>query len=512
LALSAGLAGCSGSGGAGATTGGAQDNALAQAQISKGLVPKPEAFTVEGLLNQYDLPLESQACSLDLCIDAGYGISPVLVQDRSAVFVQIGFSSGIDPATFRRAPQNLSVVVDRSGSMSGTKLSSVKQALTRLIDQLGPSDRLSIVLFDDLVDVLVQPTLVTNPAALRSAVNTIAARNLTNMAAGLREGTTLVQANAGQPGISDRIMVFTDANTNTGDTDQSTFIQIVQANAQQNIGLTLFGVGTDLNQALVLAITDLRGGNYFFLKDATAIATVFDQDFDYLVTPLGYDLQFTLVPATGFAITAVYGFPSYYAGGATVELTIPTVFLSRNHGAIVVRLEPTGGAWPPLGQSPLADLAMTYSPANGGAPVTQTLQAAYTGTSPLANDTIFYSQQAVRKAVALVNEALAEEEASTYYYQTGGTDVALALLERTRAMLVAEAAALNNDPDLTTEAGIVARLASNMRNGAGPPSAYGEEGAPMACSFAAGAGGHHALPLGIALLALLALLGRRRNG
>jgi sulfur carrier protein ThiS len=54
----------------GATPGGAQDNGLAQTQVNQGQVPQPSAFTVEGLLNQYDLPLEGFACAQDLCIDA----------------------------------------------------------------------------------------------------------------------------------------------------------------------------------------------------------------------------------------------------------------------------------------------------------------------------------------------------------------------------------------------------------------------------------------------------------
>jgi Ca-activated chloride channel homolog len=485
----------------GATAGGAQDNGLAQTQVNQGHVPRPEAFTVEGLLNQYDLPLESLPCAQDLCIDAAYGVAPVLVEDRAAVFVQIGFSSGIDSASFRRLPLNLSVVVDKSGSMSdASKLASVKQALYRLIDQLDEGDRLSIVLFDSSVAVLAAPAPVTDRAKLKTAVANISAGNTTNMAAGLRQGCAFVQANAGKPGISDRVMVFTDANTNTGDTDQTAFVQIAASNAAQNIGITLFGVGTDLNQDLVLAITGMRGGSYFYLQNATKIATVFDTDFDYIVTPLAYDLGFQLLPALGFVITAVYGFPAWRTGSTTVEFNIPTVFLSRNHGAIVVRLDPANRLWP-AGQSPLAELSLSYAPADGSAPVTQSMEAAHSATAPLADDTIFYSQRAVRKTVALVNTAMAEEQASRIYWNGVGThDNAISLLDRTQTMLRSEASTLE-DSDLTTEASNVAKLENNMRySTSGTNSDYFSQPAPMACSFAAGSAGH-----GSALLVLLAM-------
>jgi Ca-activated chloride channel homolog len=507
-------AGCS----SGATMGGQQDNGLGQQQINQGQVPQSSSITVEGLLNQYDLPLDGVPCQKVLCIDAGYGIVPVLADQYGSVFVQIGFSSGIDEATFKRTPLNLSVVVDRSGSMDGSKMTSVKTALSRLIDQLGEGDRLSIVLFDDLVDVLVQPTMVGDKTALKNAVAKIAARGSTNMAAGLRKGSELVKLNAGQAGVSDRVMVFTDAQTNTGDTDQETFIQIATTDAAQNIGITLFGVGTDLNQSLAVAISNVRGGNYFFLQDATKIATVFDQDFDFLVTPLAYDLHMSLQPATGFTITAVYGVPSWRSGATTVDMVIPTIFLSHNHGAVVVRLDPTGRKWP-LGQSPLAELSLNYTSSSDGVKVTDSLEASYSSTEPLTDSSIFYSQRAVRKSVALVNEAIAEIRATQMYY-SGNVSGAITLLEQAHTMLLTEEAAIE-DADLTTEASNVQKLESNMQKYT--PSGYGTGGSyggtsynnnaqGMACAFAAGA--KTSVGTSMLVLALLGLVrlarGRRR--
>lgn len=514
---SIGLANCSSadSAGMGATPGGAQDEALATEKIDNGFVPNPEDITVEGTLASHDLPLAGTTCNQPLCINSAYAVAPTLDYDNSAVFVQIGFSSGIDEATFVRDPLNLSVVVDRSGSMSGEKISAVRTALTKLIDQLDENDRLSIVLFDDQVDLLLPSTNVSDKAALRALVSDIYERGSTDLSAGLEAGFAEVEEYAGVSGVSDRVIVFTDALANTGDTDTEDFIGLASSAAEAGTGLTVFGVGTDLNQQLVLAVTKLRGGNYAYLADYERISTVFDQDFDYLVTPLAYNLKFNLVPATGFGVNRVYGFPSWNTSSSTVAIDVATVFLSRGHGAIVARLEPTG-AWP-SGSAPLANLSLTYEPADGSKSPEETFETVYDGNDPLGNDCLFYSQIAVRRTVAYVNAAVGMKQACTLY-QSGSTSEAIALLDDTEQLLLGEASA-TEDTGLTTQARVVAKLRTNMQNG-GNSSYYGDdndvvdEGPVMACTLSAPRPfSNHAPTHGVALTAVLGawLLRRRHN-
>jgi Ca-activated chloride channel homolog len=461
VGLGMALVGCSASSAdMGATPGGAQDNDLAQTQIEQGGVPKPEAITVEGMLNSHDLPLDAVACEKDLCINAALGVAPALDTHKSAIFLQMGFGSGIDAATFHRSPLNLAVVVDRSGSMAGTKLMAVQTALSHLLDQLGEADRLALVSFDQNVSVLRESAPVSDRESIRALLPQITPGGTTDMGAGLRVGFEQVGLSAGQAGVSDRVMVLTDAETNTGDTSTATFVSLAQQHAARGIGLTVFGVGTDLNQDLVLAITKLRGGNYIFLQDSDKISTVFDTDFDYLVTPLAYDLKFTLVPAAGFRVARVYGYPAWQVGSATAEIDVATVFLSRNHGALVARLEPSAG-WP-AGQPPIGELGLTYIPAAGGEAVTQAFASSYGGTTALADNTIYYSETPVRRTVAFVNAALGEHDACTLYWN-GNVSSAVSLLDETERMLESESAALD-DLELSEEAANVAKLRLNMQS------------------------------------------------
>jgi Mg-chelatase subunit ChlD len=44
---------------------------------------------------------------------------------------------------------DLICVIDRSGSMNGTKIDYVKEALFKLLDFLHPNDRLSLIIFNE---------------------------------------------------------------------------------------------------------------------------------------------------------------------------------------------------------------------------------------------------------------------------------------------------------------------------------------------------------------------------
>src|SRR5690349_2685822 len=67
-------------------------------------------------------------------------------------------------------PLNLCMVLDHSGSMSGPKLEHLKEAVTRVIDELTPQDTLTIVVFDEHAKVIVPATQVSDKEELKAVV------------------------------------------------------------------------------------------------------------------------------------------------------------------------------------------------------------------------------------------------------------------------------------------------------------------------------------------------------
>src|SRR5690242_7588080 len=71
-------------------------------------------------------------------------------------------------AAAEAVPLNFCLVLDRSGSMQGAKLAAMKEATKRVVDTLTPQDIVSIVIFDDQVDVVLPATPATDKEAIKA--------------------------------------------------------------------------------------------------------------------------------------------------------------------------------------------------------------------------------------------------------------------------------------------------------------------------------------------------------
>lgn len=457
------LVGCGVSGGApiggfGANPGGAQDIALARTKINEGQIPAPEDFVVEGLYSEHDLPLDGPPCEQVLCLRTATGIAPAIDTGRQEVFVQVGFSSGVNPATFRRKPLDVALVIDHSGSMEGEPMAAVKHAARALVDKLDENDTFSLVIFDHETDTLVKQGPVRDREALKRAIDTIHEEGSTCIECGLRDGFKQLATRENDPSRARRLFLFTDAMPNVGATGEAEFMTLLRTNAEQGRDMTVFGVNIDFGQELITRISAVRGSNYYYLGSAERTRKVFDEDFDFLVTPIAYDLKMALTPAEGTRVEAVYGLPGVKPGASQAVMEVATVFLSRSRGAVLARLSrPEQGQVPPNQQ--LVSSAFSFSPVEGASSAV-TLSASYEGSEPLTSSETWYSQRSVRKTVALTNFILGARKACELWIK-GDKTKAREAADQTAALLQSEAEVLDDAP-LRTEAELAGKLAALM--------------------------------------------------
>ncbi len=453
----------------GATPGGVQDMSLARELVATGQVPPPETFLVEGMFSEHDLGLTGVPCATLLCLRSAVAVAPTHDGEPSG-WLQIGMSSTIDPDTFERPSLTLVATVDVSGSMGwdyageddeyDTPGELSRRLLLALTEQLGPQDRIAIVTYGSRVATPLALTAGDRRDAILEVINELDEDGSTNMEAGLERAYEIAgKAIAGGETDETRIVLFTDAQPNVGITGSSEFEDMVNAGAEEGVGITVLGLGLGLGQELVNAMSHLRGGNAFSMSTNEHADSFMADNWPWFASPIAYDLSMKVAATEGFAIRDSYGFPE--GTEEEIGLDVSTVFLSKRKGALLLRIAAESSNSAAALDAFAVHASLRYlTPA--GEPIALQLAAAYEGQALDARGH-YAEQPSTARTVALALLVTGMHEAATLYAQD--QPAAVERMTAARDRFAADAEALG-DATLTPELELAGDLLALMEAGA----------------------------------------------
>jgi len=357
----------------GLAAGGAKGVANYRRNIEEGYLPIPTDLSYEGLFYDYYFDTgDPGSCSALFCPAYSTAITADPLGGERERYLTVGLNSGLAKSEFERKTLNLVVVLDISGSMSSSfseyyydrfgnrqeregdgdrpKIDVAAESIAALTTHLRPDDRFGVVLFNDDSHLAKPMRTVgeTDMAAIREHLRELEADGGTNLSAGIEEATGMLEeyADADRTAYETRMVTMTDAMPNIGERSESGLQGRLRSNAEQGVYTTFLGVGVDFNTELIDAITAIEGSNYYSVHSEEGFRERLDQGFEYMVTPLAFDVSLEL-DAEGYDIETVYG--STAAGEATGEIThVNTLFPSPTRegkakgGIVLVKLARTG--------------------------------------------------------------------------------------------------------------------------------------------------------------------------
>jgi Ca-activated chloride channel family protein len=161
-----------------------------------------------------------------------------------------------------RLPLNLCLVLDRSGSMEGKPLSTVKQAAIALIEKLNPGDRISVVAFDHQAKVIVTNQEISNLTQIKNQIQSLKADGGTAIDEGLKLG--MEEIAKGKTRRVSQILLLTDGENEHGDNDRC--LKLARLASECNITLNTLGFGSNWNQDVLEAIADSANGSLSYIE------------------------------------------------------------------------------------------------------------------------------------------------------------------------------------------------------------------------------------------------------
>ncbi len=209
-----------------------------------------------------------------------YDLLPLNHPMRLRVLLRLVGALTLD--TGNRRKMNVGLVIDRSGSMAGDKMRYTKLAADMLVNNLSAQDILSVVQYDDRIEVLLPPEYVTRKDVVKQAIHRLEARGSTNLSGGWLEGCRQVDSRRADD-LTNRVMLISDGQANQGIVDIEKLTALAEEKYKLGIATTTMGLGKDYNEDLMSAIARAGGGAYYFIESPESLPAIFQEELNGLL-------------------------------------------------------------------------------------------------------------------------------------------------------------------------------------------------------------------------------------
>jgi Ca-activated chloride channel family protein len=185
-------------------------------------------------------------------------------------------------------PITVCLLIDRSGSMAGTKLKNAKVGALNLIHHLTGSDNVGLVTFETHVDVVIPVQRATELERYESAIKNIGLGETTELYRGLETAhaelkKSMDTTHKTPQEIVQRIILLSDGIP-TDENPPSSYRMLARSLSEEGISITALGIGEDYNEDLLSLIAENSGGAWYHITSPDSIPDIFSRELTNMKT------------------------------------------------------------------------------------------------------------------------------------------------------------------------------------------------------------------------------------
>jgi Ca-activated chloride channel family protein len=196
--------------------------------------------------------------------------------------------------------------------MQGKPLREALRCVMHIASHLTPKDQLSLVVYDDEVEVMVPLSEVSSVTAIQQAVDMVHSGGSTNLFSGWLKGAE--QLEGGTARAVSRVLLLSDGQANHGETRISHIQPECRAWLEKGVSTTTVGLGRDFNEDLMIAMADAGGGQQYYGQTAEDLFDSFDQELSLLQAMYLRGIALKLIPAPGVIVEMLSVAPQHPDG------------------------------------------------------------------------------------------------------------------------------------------------------------------------------------------------------
>jgi Ca-activated chloride channel family protein len=275
-------------------------------------------------------------------------------------YLRIALNGCQRPPT-ERTPVNVAFVIDRSGSMRGSRIAQAREAAAAAVRRLDKNDIASVVIFDDKIDVLVQSQPVDDPSAFIDRIRQIDTRGSTAIHGAVTEGAQQVRHNL-DPRRLNRVVLLSDGQANVGPRRPEDFAALGRQLLAQGISVSTIGLGHQYNEDLMLALARASDGNHSFVGETTDLIQVFNKEFDDVLASCAQTVSIDVELKPGVRVVRALSRDGTI-DGQTAQFQLNQVYAATEHYVLMeVEVDPAAAG----GESDLGHVRVSYAGADSG--------------------------------------------------------------------------------------------------------------------------------------------------
>ena len=256
-------------------------------EFSYNTVPSATTVTYGGIFNStyFKLNSKEENKNINMEISLASVINPI--SNENEVWLGTLLKSKYDGQKIKKLI-DLSIAIDISGSMYGSRINMAKKSLIQLIQKLNDDDNIAISKFDDNSEPIFKYQKVSDlkKTDYASEIEKLEANGGTNILKAFIGAYNLMTPNNGNKNQVRRIIIITDME----DSVDEQLTKFCEQISKEGIYVTILGISSEFRTDLAEMTSNIKGANYVVIKESKDIIKYLVEDFEYLCFQNASDL------------------------------------------------------------------------------------------------------------------------------------------------------------------------------------------------------------------------------